>query len=173
MNDGQTALPADYKDYRLESSWEGNGQIYDGEHKPLWRYKSVGRASDSSVYGFFRLPPFVVEDLEGHELLVFKRIKRFPFAVYEVKEGNQLVGTIRQRTFLFTSYLLEFENGFRCTFSMPLFTVWFKGTSETGGRILIRLWQHRIWFVRLDSTINSFHLIAAIAFLHRERLRHG
>jgi len=173
MNDGQTTPPGDYKDYRLEASWEGNGQIYDGEHKPLWRYMSVGRFSDSSFYGFFRLPPFVVEDLEGHELLVFKRIKRFPFAVFEVKEGNQLVGTIRQRSFLFTSYLLEFENGFRCTFSMPLFTVWFKGASETGGRILVRLWQHRIWFVRLDSTINSFHLIAAIAFLHRERLRHG
>jgi len=32
----------------------------------------------------------------------------------------------------------------------------FKGTSETGGRILVRLWQHRIWFVRLDSSINNF-----------------
>ena len=173
MNNGQTTPPGDHKDYRFDSSWEGDGQISDAVNKPLWRYKSVGRKSHSSLYGFFRLPVFVVQDLEGRELLAFTRTKRFPFAVYEVKEGDRLVGTIRQRAFLFNEYLLEFESGLRCTFRMPLFTVWFKGTSETGGRILVRLWQHRIWFVRLDSSINNFHLVAAIAFIHRERLRHG
>jgi len=173
MNDRQTTQASDYKDYRFDSSWEGDGQIYDGENKPLWRYKSLGRKSNSSFYGLLWLPIFVIQDLNGHELLSFKRIKRFPFAVFEIKAGDRLIGTIRQRAFLFTNYLLEFESGLRCTFSMPLFTVWFRGTTETGGRILVRLWQHRIWLVRLDSKINDFYLVAAIAFIHRERLRHG
>ena len=175
MNDEPAATqPDEYNDYCFNSSWEGDGQISDGENKPLWRYESVGgNWFRSSVYGFFYLPVFVVQDLKGRELLTFKRIKRFPFSVFEVTEGNRLVGTIRQRSFLFTKYSLEFENGLRCTFRMPLFTVWFGGTTETGEQILVRMWHHRVWFLRLDSSINNFHLVAAIAFIHRERLRHG
>jgi len=70
-------------------------------------------------------------------------------------------------------YLLEFENGLPCTFFMPSFSVWFHGTTETGGRIWVLRWHHRVWLVRLDSSIDTFHLVAAIAFIHRERLRHG
>ena len=166
--------PDDCKDYRLDSSWEGDGQILDGANKLLWRYKSVGgNIFRSSVYGFLCLPPFVVQDLEGRELLVFKRIRRFPLSVFEVKEGNHVVGTIRKQSLLFTKYLLEFESGLRCTFYMPRFAVWFHGITETGGRVLVRLWHHRVWYVRLDSSIDSFHLVAAIALIHRERLRHG
>ena len=173
MNDAQTTQAPEYKDYRFDSSWEGNGQISDEKSKPLWRYLSPGRFSNSSFYGFFRLPVFVVEDLEGHELLSFRRIKRFPFGVYQIKEGNRLIGAIRQGAFLFTKYHIEFESGLRCTFCLPLFTVWFRGKTETGERILVRLWGHRTWFVRLDPKINNFQLLAAIAFIHRERLRHG
>lgn len=174
MNDGPTTQPGDFKDYCFTSSWEGDGLISDRENKPLWRYKSAGgNKFRSSVYGFFRLPAFVVQDMEGVELLSFKRTKRFPLSVFEVREGNRLVGTIRQQSFLFTKYLLGFESGLRCTFRMPLFTILFRGTTETGGQILVRLWQHRVWLVRLDASIDSFHLVAAIAFMHRERLRHG
>jgi hypothetical protein len=174
MNEEHATQNGDYSDYCFHSSWDGDGQISDEENKPLWRYKSIGgNPFHSSVYGFFRLPVFVVQDLEGHELLAFKRIKRFPLSVFEVKEGNRLVGRIRQRSFLFTKYILEFETGLRCTFHMPFFTVWFRGVSETGGHILVRLRQHRAWLVRLDSNINSLYLVAALAFIHRERLRHG
>ncbi len=166
-----------YKDFLFDSSWEGDGQVLDAENKPLWRYKSVGgNIFRSSAYGFFWLPPFVVEDLEGHELLTFNRTWRFPFSVFEVKEGNHMVGTIRKQSLLSllsTKYFIEFESGFRCTFYMPRFAVWFPGIAETGGRVLVRVWHHRVWFVRLDSSINAFHLVAAMAFIHRERLRSG
>ena len=69
--------------------------------------------------------------------------------------------------------LLEFESGLRCTFHMPPFSVWFHGVTETGGRVLVRLWHHRVWFLQLDPSIDSFHLVAAIALIHRERLRCG
>jgi hypothetical protein len=174
MNDRHATQSSDCNYYCSCSSWEGNGQILDKENNPLWQYNSVGgNRFHSSVYGFFRLPVFVVQDLEGHEVLSFRRTKRFPLSVFEVKEGNRLIGTIRQRSLLFTKYRLEFEGGLRCTFRMPLFTIWFKGTVETGGQFLVQLWQHRVWLVRIDSNINSFPLVAAIAFMHRERLRHG
>ena len=163
------------KAYCFNSSWEGDGQICDDENKPLWRYKSVGgNIFRSSVYGFFRLPPFAVHDLEGHELLMFTRTRRFPSSVFDVKEGNRVVGTIRKQSplsLLSTKYSLEFDGGLRCTFYMPRGTVWFHGKTETGGRILVRLWQHRVWPVLLDSSIDDFHLVAASAFIHRERLR--
>jgi hypothetical protein len=173
MNDGQTTPPADFKDYRFDATWEGDGRISDSENKPLWRYQSVGRKSRGSFYGFFRLPVFVVQDLEGRELLSFTRIKGFPSAIYQINEGDRLIGTIQLRGFLSNKFFLEFASGLRCSFHMPLFTVLFKGSSETGGQILVRLWQHRVWFVRLDSIINNFHLVAAMAFIHRERLRRG
>ncbi len=53
------------------------------------------------------------------------------------------------------------------------FTLWFHGTTKTGGRVRVLRWHHRVWLVRLDSSIDTFHLVAAIAFIHRERLRHG
>lgn len=164
----------DYKKYRFDSSWEGDGQIIDGEERPLWRYKSVGgNIFRSTSYGFFWLPPFVVEDLEGRELLAFTRTKRFPFSVFEVKEGDHVVGTIRQQSLLFTKYLLEFESGLRCVFYLPPFTVLFHGIADTGERILVQRWHHQVWLVGIDSSIDSFPLVAAIVFIHRERLRHG
>jgi len=174
---GESESEDNYKAYRFDSSWEGDGQIYDAENKPLWRYKSIGgNIFRSTNYGFFWLPPFAVQDLEGRELLAFRRIRRFPFSVFEVKEGIRVVGTIRQQSLLSllsTKYLLEFENEQRCTFWMPRFTIWFHGMTETGGHVLVRLWHHRVWLVRVDSNIDAFHLVAAIALIHRERLRHG
>jgi hypothetical protein len=169
-------LPEDnQKAYYFNSSWEGDGEILDEDSKPLWRYKSIGgNIFRSQVYGFFRLPPFAVYDLEGRELVLFKRTKRFPFSLFEVKEGNLVVGTIRKQSLLsllFTKYNLELADGLRCTFYMPRFTVWFHGTTKTGGRILVQLCQHRVWGVLLDSSIDNFHLVAAFAFIHRERLR--
>jgi len=84
-----------------------------------------------------------------------------------MKSGRRpFVGTIR-RGFLFNEYLWNLKVD-TLPPSYALFTVWFKGTSETGDRILVRTLQHRIWFVRLDSSINNFHLVAAIAFIPRE-----
>lgn len=172
--DGQYRPWDDCKEYCFDSCWEGDGQILDGENKPLWRYKSVGgNRFRCQVYGFLRLPPFVVQDLEGRDLLAFKRIKRFPFSAFAIAEGDRVVGTILQQSFLSTRYFLELESGLRCTFHMPFLTVWFHGLTETDGRILVRLRGHRVWLVQIDSSINGFHLVAAIAFLHRERLRHG
>jgi hypothetical protein len=175
LQDRKVMTQDDGKAYSFDSSWEGDGQIRDEENKPLWRYNSIGgNIFRSQVYGFFWLPPFAVYDLEGHELLVFKRTRRFPFSVFQVKEGNRTIGAIRKQSLLSllsTKYVLEFEGGLRCTFYMPRGTVWFHGKTETGGRILVNLRQHRVWVVFLDSSIDKFWLVAALAFIHRERLR--
>ncbi len=174
---GKSLSERDHKAYCFDSSWKGEGTICDDEHKPLWRYKSIGgNIFRSQVYGFFWLPPFAVYDLEGRELLVFKRTWRFPFSVYQVKEGDHVVGRIRKQSLLSlltTKYSLEFEGGLRCIFWIPRFTVWFHGETDTGGGILVRMWHHRMWLVGLDSNIDNFWLVAAFAFIHRERLRSG
>jgi hypothetical protein len=165
---------ANFKRYRFDSSWEGDGQVFDENDKLLWRHKSIGgNIFRSSVYGFFWLPPYAVQDMEGNELLRFERIKRIPRTAFEIREGNHVVGTIHKRSSLFTEYRLELESGLRCSFLVPPFTVWFHGIVDGGGRILIRLWHHRVWLAQLDSSINDFYLVAAIALIHRERLRNG
>ena len=169
----------EFKVYRFDSSWEGDGQVFDHrEDKPLCRYKSLGgNPFRRSSYGFFRLPPFVVQDLEGRELVAFNRVARFPFSVFEVTEGSRVIGMVHQRSLymslLSTKYLLAFESGLRCTFCMPRLTVCFLGKTESGGQILVESRAHRVWMVGIDRSIDSLPLVAAIAFIHRERLRHG
>jgi len=83
----QTTPPGGHKDYRFDSSWEGDGQISDAVNKPLWRYKSVGRKSHSSLYGFFRLPVFVVK-FGRARIACFHVNQTIPFAVYEVRKAT-------------------------------------------------------------------------------------
>jgi hypothetical protein len=52
-----------------------------------------------------------------------------------------------------------------------LFTVYFRGWSETGEAIRARLWTHNVWYVAVDIKADSPQLMAALAFIHRERLR--
>ena len=54
---------------------------------------------------------------------------------------------------------------------MPLFTVYFKGWSETGGKVFVRVETHNTWFLQIDEGRDSPQLLAALAFIHRERLR--
>jgi hypothetical protein len=54
---------------------------------------------------------------------------------------------------------------------MPLFTVSFEGWSEAGEKIRVRIRTHNIWYVLIDTNVDSPQLAAALAFIHRERLR--
>jgi hypothetical protein len=52
-----------------------------------------------------------------------------------------------------------------------LFTVSFGGWSEAGEKIRVRIRTHNIWYVLIDTNVDSPQLVAALAFIHRERLR--
>ena len=136
MSNDQATESGEYKEYAFWSSWEGEGRVFvKPEGKPRWTYKSVGLNNVSGYpYGFFWLPAFVVQDSEGRELLSFNRTNRFVRSTFEVKEGDRVIGTIRQESFLWTKYTWDFGSGQRCTFRMPLFTAFCAGTLDQADR---------------------------------------
>lgn len=166
----KTAQPIEVGKYCFKCSYEGNGEIYNSNGEIVWRVKTL-YSRPHYPYGFFRLADFVVYDKADKELLRIKRERRLPLAQFVMVENGLRVCTIRERSILLNKYTLDFTNGQRWVFRMPLFTVNFGGSSDTGATIRTRLWTHNVWYVLIDTNADSPHLVAALAFIHRERLR--
>lgn len=171
---------AEGSQYCFRCSYEGNGEIYNPAGEILWRCRTQHPSGEPPrmfvtvpMYGLFRLPDFVVYDTADKELLRVKRNRRLPMAQFVIVENGSPVCTIRQRSILLNRYRLDFAGGPKWTFHMPLFTVSFKGVSDAGARIRVRLWSHNVWYALIDTSADSPRLVAALAFIHRERLRCG
>ena len=156
--------------YCFHCTWSGNGEIYDSAGKILWRFRT-GPEHFKTTYGLFRLPDFVVSDTAERELLRIRRERRLP-SRFVMREDGRPVCTISQRSIFLNKYALNFADGSRWTFHMPLFTVFFSGVSGSGGAsVRVRLDSHNVWYVLVDPGHDSVHLVSALAFIHRERLR--
>jgi hypothetical protein len=81
------------------------------------------------------------------------------------------VCTIRQRSPLLNKYMLEFKSGEKWTFQIRLFSVFCKALSASGAEIRVRLFRHDTWYLLFPPGLDSLHLVAALAFIHRERQR--
>lgn len=159
----RTTQPVEAGKYCFQCSYEGNGEI-------LWRVKTLHKRPHYP-YGFFRLPDFVVYDKADKEVFRIKRERRFSLSQFVMVDNGLPICTIKQRSILRNKYSLDFGNSLKWVFRMPLFTVNFGGLSETSEKIRVRLWSHNIWYVLIDTNVDSPQLVAALAFIHRERLR--
>jgi hypothetical protein len=159
-------------DYMFQCAYHGRGAIYEvGKEEPLWRFTSQEGRRERYPYGILRLPDFVVYDPQNQELFRVKRARRLPMAKFIMTENGRPICTIGQRSIFLNRYRLEFASRESWTFHMPLFTVDFKGWSNLGGTVFVRLKNHNTWYLRIDEGWNSKQLLAALAFIHRERLR--
>ena len=164
--------PGDPRDYCLQCSYPGFGNVCDSEGRVFWQTAGQEERTRARYpYGLFRLPDFVVSDSGKQELFRIKRIRRLPMARFVMTQKGVPVGTIIQKSLFLNRYALDFAGGEKWNFRMPLFTVFFKGVSEAGGKVLVRLWSHNVWYVRVDAGCDTPELLAALAFIHRERLR--
>jgi len=117
------------------------------------------------------LPDFVVCDKADRELFRLKLERKWSLAQFVMVENGLPICTIKQRSILRNKFTLDFANGQKWAFRMPLFTANFAGLSETGDRIHVRVRTHNIWYVLIDPKVDNPQLVAALAFIHRERLR--
>ncbi len=166
----KTAPPIEAGKYCFKCSYEGNGEIYDSNGGILWRFKTLHKRPHYP-YGLFRLPDFVVNDKSDKELFRIKLERKWSLGQFVMLEDGLPVCTINQRSFLRNKFTLNFTGGQKWVFRMPLFTVRFGGLSETGEKIRVGVRTHNIWYVFIDANIDSPQLVAALAFIHRERLR--
>ena len=158
--------------YCFKCSYEGNGQIFASNGERLWRVETQHFGGRPRYpYGVFRVPDFVVYGQDDKEALRVRLERKWPLARFVMLENESPVCTIRLRSLLRNKYTLAFADGQNWVFTMPLFTVLFRGRSESGKEIRVRLWSHNLWYVLIDPSADTPQLVAALAFLHRERLR--
>jgi len=163
-------LPIEAGKYCFRCSYEGIGEIYDSNGGILWHFKTLHKRPHYP-YGLFRLPDFVVYDKAEKEIFRIKLERKWALAQFAMLENGSTVCIINQRSILRNKFTLNFRNGQKWVFKMPLFTVRFGGWSETGEKIRVRIRTHNIWYVFIDTNVDSPPLAAALAFIHRERLR--
>ncbi|HEX3890316.1 MAG TPA: hypothetical protein VHX90_05640 [Verrucomicrobiae bacterium] len=156
--------------YCFKCSYEGNGEIYNSNGEIIWRFKTLHKRPHYP-YGFFRLPDFVIYDKTDKEIFRIKLERKWALAQFMMLENGLSVCTINQRSIFRNKLTLNFANGQKWIFRMPLFTVRFGGLSETGEKIRVGVRTHNIWYVSIDTNVDSPQLVAALAFIHRERLR--
>lgn len=161
----KTVPPIAAGKYCFRCSYEGIGEIYDSNGGILWRFKTLHKRPHYP-YGFFRLPDFVVHDKADNELVRIKLEQKWVLARFVVIENGLSICTIKLRSILRNKYSLNFANGQRWIFRLPLFTVNFGGLSEMGEKIRVRVQTHNIWYVQIDANIDSPQLVAALAFIH-------
>lgn len=166
----ETVPPIEAGKYCFRCSYEGNGEIYDSNGGILWHFKTLHKRPHYP-YGIFRLPDFVIYDRADKELFRIKLERKWSLGQFAMLEGGQPVCTINQRSFLRNKFALNFTGGQKWVFRMPLFTARFGGLSEMGEKIRVGVRTHNIWYVLIDTNADNPQLIAALAFIHRERLR--
>ncbi len=170
--------------YSTECTYHGDGAILSFEEgrkegRVVFRFRNEPLPNSliewlpRPLYGLVRLPEFVVYDPDGKEVVRIRRTRRFPRAIFEMRDGKELRATIVRRHPLFSSYDIRLAGGPDWRFKLPLFTIDFFGESSIGGRLLARLDTHNQCFMVVDTNHDSPYLIHALAFLHRERIRVG
>jgi len=158
------------KRYGISCSWHGDGEVFSyDENRIALKFRNEP-APSCMMYGFFRLPEFVVYQ-DNSEALRFQRTRRFFRQVFEIRAAGNHVGEVRRNP-IYRSYELNLANGTKWNMFLPLFTIGFFGCSSDGGKLLFWLKSHRIWQLVVDPEHDSTLLIASIAFIHREYLRH-
>jgi hypothetical protein len=169
----QARTAFDGKRYALACTWEGDGEIFSyDENRVIFKCRNKPSVK-SQVYGFIKLPEFIVNREDNSEELRFQRTRRFLRTIFDIRTTEGSAGQIVQRNPICTGYEITLANGTKWNLSLPLFTIGFFGSSSNGGRLLFWLKSHRLWQAVVDTEHDSALLIASLAFIHRERLRHG
>jgi len=158
--------------YACQCNYEGNGAIYDSNGELLWRFETLHFERPHYPYGVIRIPDFVVCDKDGRKIFQVGPERQWMLrARFVMTRDGSPVCAIQLRSIFRNKYTLEFANGEKWVYRMPLFSVNFGGASENGGKIRVRVRGHNIWLMFFDPEHDRPEVVSAIAFLHRERLR--
>ena len=159
------------KDYCFHSNWDGDGEIYNSDGEVVWRFKSTGLKHGSAESKLHGTLVFAVYDNSQREWVTICRERRFPLGKFVVVENGLPICTIRQRDILFINYTLEFDRSQRWRIHMPIFTVFYHGTSDLGEIALIRFRTRQEWYVRITAGSDNLSIISSLAFIIRKKVQ--
>lgn len=148
-----------------DTEWPGDILVFPDVVR--WHYSTEPKRSPYSLLNLRAKPHFVVTDSEGKEVLRIQREKRIP-ATFAVWEQGEEVGRIARRGVFRNKYALEVKDGSKWIFRMPLFSTFFRGESESGQEVLVRMGPKRQWMLLVEKGCDSIPLLGGLAFIHRE-----
>lgn len=113
---------------------------------------------------------FIYNTPEGDEVLRIRRSAWFP-STFDMHRNGETLGKIRLQSLFRNRYHIQFQHGPAWAFYMPLFTVCFSCESDAGGRVWGSLGRSELeWMVLIAAGFDDVQLVAALAFLHHQRM---
>jgi len=86
-----------------------------------------------------------------------------------VLDGDALVGCIRMRSLLRNKYTIDIDGSNSWTFRMPLFTIRFRGDSDSGTDIWVVVGPSKMeWNILIRPGMSDRQCVTAWAFIHSE-----
>jgi hypothetical protein len=153
---------------RIHVGRSSAGSVLGVDLAPLWHFRTNPPRSAWSLLNIWRKPQFIVADTNGRDLIIIRRMARLP-PRFELSCDGRGIGLITLRSIFRTRYSIVFRDGPNWSFRMPLFRVSFAGRSSTGQALWVSLNGERQWSILFSDTRAPLELIAALAFIHRER----
>jgi hypothetical protein len=145
-----------------------SGKIYDEQRVLRWRYDVRDNPPGRLRGNPFNKPQFVFADADGSAESVIRRVSFVPSS-FEIRDKDTFVGRIRMRSLVRIKYSIELDQAGSWTFRLPLFTVRFRGDSETGTDIWVIVGPSKMeWNILIRPGIGNRHLVTALAFIHNE-----
>ena len=168
------SMDAATTEYAILCSDDGDGEVYNRSEEVKWRF-STDKGYKCYLLSYFAFPTlFRFFDSMQRQLLTIRCEHRYPYAVFTILEDEHRIGTIYQKSLLLNTYDIVLErNSTRWRFHMPLYTVYFSGSSDTSEAFYVRMRYHEQWYVKISPANDSIPLMASIAFIHRERMQFG
>lgn len=150
-----------------------SGRISDEQGVVRWLYGVRSHPSGRGWANPFNKLDFVVEDADGQVKLVIRRAAFVP-PVFQMMDRDNVIGRIRMISPLRNKYIIDIDRVNSWTFHMPLFTVRFRGDSDTGRDVWVAVGSSEMeWSILIRPGINDRQLVAALAFIHNERWHYG
>jgi hypothetical protein len=157
----------------IESDSDAPGAITTEEGVLQWRFLTGPARGAWSLRNLIRKPEFVVFDSDGRELLRIRRESRFP-PRFEMTRDSRVVGRIALRSFLRNKYSIALSDQTTWLFRMPLFTILFRGASDSGSEVWVFAGPgKRQWNILLGGEGDGLYILSALAFIHREWWLYG
>jgi hypothetical protein len=145
-----------------------SGKVYDENGGLVWRYAARRDALGPRRGNPFTKPDFVFTEADGPAELVIHKLSCFPSG-FEIRDRDAVIGRIGVRSIVRIKWGVEIEGTGSWTFSLPLFTVYFHGESQSGRDIWVIVGPSKMeWSVLIRPGINDRRLVVPLAFIHNE-----
>lgn len=164
------AISESGSEYGFRCTTDGNGEIFNHTGQVRWRFRTK-RRNGILGYMFLDFSEFLFSIEPENWSICIISSQTLLKKTFFMSDHGASVCEIRRLGLLAKTYEIKFNSGAIWHIHIPLFSRFYEGVSNSGARINIQLLRHDTWHVRIFSDCEDIRLLAALAFIHRDRQR--